>query len=172
MPDPLPQDGVPIQSMGDLKKLPVETLIEKLMQANRALQEEKRQSARKESETRNFIKIECDRLRNATSQHLRDLEDQNSTLLKSLTRLQIENDKCRHEITTLQVKLEAALTDRPEAPQETAHAGRALAPTPDGMHAGAPLAMPPASPALTGDPIPPKLPAPQSVPVVIQALPQ
>lgn len=171
MPDPLPQDGVPIQSMGDLKKLPVETLIEKLMQANRALQEEKRQSVRKEAEMRTLIKVECDRLRSATSQHTRDLEEQNSTLLKSLTRLQIENDKCKQEITTLQVKLEAALAARLEAPPEPAHAGRAFAPAPDPMHAGAPLAMPPASPALTGDPIPPK-PPPQSIPVIVQALPQ
>lgn len=174
MPDPLPQEGVAIQSMNDLKKLPVEVLIEKLMQANRALQEEKRQSARKDTEARAMIKLECDRLRSATSQHVRELEEQNTTLLKSLTRVQIENDKCKHEITTLQVKLEAALEYRMAITPEAAHAGRALAPVAEAMHPGTSLAMPPASPALSGDPIPPKPPPPPSVPVVVQAqaLPQ
>lgn len=171
MTDPLPQEGVPIQSMGDLKKLPVETLIEKLVQANRALQEEKRLSLRKDVEARATIKVECDRLRSATSQHVRDLEEQNSTLLKSLTRLQMENDRHRQEITTLQVKLEAALADREDTPPRTPHVARALAAAPDPMHAGAPLSMPPSSPALSGDPIPPKPPPAPGIPVVVQAQP-
>lgn len=171
MSTPLPQDGVPIQSMADLKSMPVETLIEKLMQANRSLQEEKRQSSRKDGEMRAFVKQECDRLRSVTSQHTRDLEEQNTTLLKSLTRLQNENDKLKQENTTLQVKLEAALSRYEATTPEAAAATRTLLPMSEPMHAGAPLSMPSPAPSLSGDPVPSKPPSSMPVTVVVQAQP-
>jgi hypothetical protein len=162
MPEPLPQEGVAIQSMGDLRKLPPEILIEKLIQANRQLQDERRQAVRKDVEAKSYIKTEYDRLRGATAQHIRDLEEQNSALLKSLTRLQTESDRFREQITTLQVKLEAALHGRNGAPLPPDDAGRPYSWT-EPTQLGAPLSTHAIPPPLSGDPIPPK---PPSAPVV------
>lgn len=177
MTNPLSQEGVAIQSMSDLKKLPPEALIEKFQQAARALDEEKRHSARKEQDAAVRLRMECDRLRTTTAQHIREIEEQNTTLLKSMTRLQIENDKLKHEITTLQVKLEMASSNNhprhePAMPLPLRHYPEGE-PLSSASHPGAPLAIAAPAPVLSGDMIPPKLPpVPQAAPVQAQALPQ
>lgn len=99
---PMPAEGVPIPTMGDLKKLPPEQLVERIVQANRALQ-------RKDAEWSQRLRQDMHQLRTATAQHVKELEEQNSTLLRSLTRLQMDNDKLKSQVTTLEVKLEAAM---------------------------------------------------------------
>lgn len=147
-------EGITIQSMADLKKLPPEVLIEKITASNRLVQEEKRNSARKESELQSRIRLECDRLRSATSQHVRELEEQNTTLLKSLTRLQMENDKLKQEITTLQVRIEMGPQRMEE--QISQSPVRALAEGSE-VSPGTPLMVAAPGPHLGGGAIPEKL---------------
>lgn len=154
---PMPVEGVPIPSMGDLKKLPPEQLVEKIVQANRALQ-------RRDGEWSLKLQQECNRLRTATAQHVKELEETNSTLLRSLTRLQMENDKLKSQITTLEVKLEAACMngngqrrfEEPSPIPVLPMSPRTLAQAPDlsPVPGPTPLAFAPSVPILTGETIP------------------
>lgn len=97
--------GVPIPSAQDLKKLSQQELLEKLAQANFSIQEANRIAERRVAEEKARSKQEMDRLRAATSQHTRDLENQNRVLLQSLSRLQSDLDKYQEEVVTLRVRL-------------------------------------------------------------------
>lgn len=170
---PNPAEGVPLPSMADLKKLPSEALIEQIRQANQALQQEKQASFRKDREWEARLKLECDRLRTATAQHNRELEEQNSTLLKSLTRLQGDLDKAKQEITTLQVRIE--IFQSQNGREEHTPAARALAHAPEPQHLGTTQLAPSSAPALMGAELPPKPPNPNPpapLPAQAQALPQ
>lgn len=171
-----PAEGVALPSIADLKKLPVEALIQKIADANRALMVEKQQSTRKDAEAAARLKLECDRLRAATSQHNRELEEQNTMLLKMLTKSQQENDKLKTEVTALQVRLDVLQAGRAAA-QDAPGSVRALPPSqelPALPLAAAPelgttpLAIAP-GPKLEGIALPPRPPSSQAAPVPAQA---
>lgn len=173
MTEPLQKQGVAIQSIGELKKLPPETLIDMLQESNRALQEEKRQGARREQDANSRVKMECDQLRKATATHTRELEEQNNTLLKSLTRLQAENDKLRQDIAKLEVKIELSSNGNNRG-ADTGAGGthRPLVATEAIAHPGDRLSVSEPSTRLSGEALPPKLPATVATAEPVQVPPQ
>lgn len=117
------EQGVPIP---DPRKLSQEELIALLQKATSDLQELRRATERRLHEADVKARTDLDRLRAATSGHAKDLEAQNSALLKSLARLQMEVDALRSEVAVLR-----AVPPGPPA------AGTSV---PGGIHAGLPIA--------------------------------
>jgi hypothetical protein len=129
-----PDEGVPIP---DPKQLSSKELLEKLAYANRELQEERKKVDRRIYEEQAKSRMDLERLRGTTANHTRDLENQNSALLKSLSRLQIEVEKLQVENMTLKIKLDG----NGRAPTEqTLRVGVG-----DHPHAGMATSAPPAS---------------------------
>lgn len=98
-----PDEGFPIP---DPKQLSTKELLEKLAHANRELQEERKKADRRIYEEQAKSRMDLERLRGTTANHTRDLENQNSALLKSLSRLQMEVEKLQVENMTLRIKLD------------------------------------------------------------------
>lgn len=152
----VPENGFTFQSANDLKKLPPEKLVDMLVQAGRA-------SDRRLLEEKQRSRADLERLRNTNSQHIRDLENQNGTLLKMLTRVQGENDQLKAEVVTLQVRLEGALSTAAaaagarldEAPVQKIPIAEVVASSPASVTPPAPIPIATSSgPSLSGEPIP------------------
>lgn len=97
--------GTPIPSMQDLKKLSQQELLDRLLQANFAIQEARKEAERRVAEERRRAAGDLDKLRVSTAQHNRELESDNKSLQRSLTRLQADFDKLQEETMMLRVKL-------------------------------------------------------------------
>ncbi len=104
MVEPMVEGGVPIM---DPKKLDVKDLIDRLTKANTENQEIRRNADRTLAATVEKHRLEIDRLRGTTANHIRDVEAENKALLRSLSRLQIESDALRNENIVLKSKLES-----------------------------------------------------------------
>lgn len=104
MVEPMAEAGVPIM---DPKKLDAKDLIDRLTKANTENQEIRRNADRKLAEAAEKHRLELDRLRGTTANHIRDVEAENKALLRSLSRLQIEADALRNENIVLKSKLES-----------------------------------------------------------------
>lgn len=104
-----PAEGIPIPQRVDLSKMDPKALFDQL-------QEERRSFERRLHEANSRAKMDLDRLRASTAQHTNDLEAENKTLMKSLTRLQQENDRLNQELTILRVRLEHNGQREAEAP--------------------------------------------------------
>lgn len=145
-----PAEGIPIPQTADPKKLDPKVLVEQI-------HEERRTAERRVAEERQRGRMELDRLRGATSQHIRDLEDQNKALLRSLSRLQLENDRLNEELVTLRVKLENnGVREEPQAAPPQPVRPASIVPMPDPIRLGPTLSIvPPAAPTLGGEPVPP-----------------
>lgn len=155
--DQIQQDGFTFQSANDLKKLAPEKLIDMLVQAGRTAE-------RRLLEEKQRSRADLERLRNTNSQHIRDLEEQNGTLLKMLTRVQGENDKLKSDVVTLQVRLEGAVAAAAAAaaagarleeapPVQKIAVAEAVAPAAGPAPAPIPIATN-NGPSLSGEPIP------------------
>ena len=87
----------------DIRHLDQKDLLERLAQANRDRQDD-RQRFEKQLQTLNTQRaVDIERLRATTAGHTRDLESQNSALLKSLARLQADVERLERENLTLRV---------------------------------------------------------------------
>lgn len=104
MVEPMAEAGVPIM---DPKKLDTKDLIDRLTKANTENQEIRRNADRKLAEAAEKHRLELDRLRGTTANHIRDVEAENKALLRSLSRLQIESDGLRNENIVLKSKLDS-----------------------------------------------------------------
>lgn len=138
--------GTPIPSNQDLKKLSQAELLERLAQANYAIQEANRNAERRVNDEKIRSKQEMDRLRTATAQHTKDLENQNQVLLRSLSRLQADLDKLQEEAVTLRVRLSNGNGYRSDEGRPSAVA------EPIQLGSSVPIAAP--TPQLSGDAIP------------------
>lgn len=148
-----PEQGTPIPSMQDLRKLNPQELLDKLAQANHALLEANRTWERRLGEEKLRAKQDLDRLRSANQQHMTDLEKQNMVLLRSLTRLQGDLDKLQEENVTLRVKLSNGNghKDEPSRPLGVA----------EPVQLGGTVAIAVPTPQLSGDAIPQQQPKTQ-----------
>jgi len=147
-------DGIALPQTADPRKMDPKALWDQL-------QEERRAADRRVLEEKQRSRMELERLRGATSQHIKDLEDQNKALLRSLSRLQRENDDLNREITTLQVKLdnngyreEAPVQAHPSVRTPVAPVTPVLEPP---MPPSAIQIVTPAAPTLGGEAIPPAI---------------
>jgi hypothetical protein len=104
MVEPMSEGGVPIM---DPKKLDTKDLMDRLQKVNTEMVEMRRNTDRKLAETAEKHRLELDRLRGTTANHIRDVEAENKALLRSLSRLQIESDALRNENIILKSKVDA-----------------------------------------------------------------
>ena len=139
-----PDSGIPIPSVQDLKKLSNQELLDRLAQANYAIQEAHRNAERRVNEEKQRSRQEIDRLRAATSQHTKELENSNQVLLRSLSRLQADLDKLQEENVTLRVRMNG----NGYKPEESRPAG-----VPE-VHLGTNVPIAPGAMQLSGDAIP------------------
>ena len=145
-----PDSGVPIPSVQDLKKLSNQELLDRLAQANYAIQEANRNAERRVNEEKQRSRQEIDRLRAATSQHTKELENSNQVLLRSLSRLQADLDKLQEENVTLRVRMNGNYK-----PEENRASG-----VPE-VHLGTNVPIAPGTMQLSGDAIPQQPPKQQ-----------
>jgi hypothetical protein len=138
-------EGTPIPSVQDLKKLTQQELLDRLGQANYAIQEANRNAERRVNDEKIRSRQDLERLRAANSQHIKDLENQNQVLLRSLSRLQGDLDKLQEEVVTLRVRLSNGNGYRSEE-------ARASAVPEIQLGTSVPIASP--TPQLSGDAIP------------------
>jgi DNA repair exonuclease SbcCD ATPase subunit len=110
----MPEAGTPIQ---DPKKLGAQELLERLQKATTELIEMKRNYERTLAVEKDKAKVELDRLRGTTANHIRDVEGEARALTRSLSRLQAEADQLRSENIVLRSKLES--NGHAEAVQQT-----------------------------------------------------
>jgi len=150
-----PDSGTPIPSVQDLKKLSNQELLDRLAQANYSIQEANRNSDRRVNEEKMRSKQEIDRLRAATAQHTKDLENSNQVLLRSLSRLQADLDKLQEENVTLRVRLGNGNGNGYRGDE-----GRS-APISEPVHLGSNVPIAPAAPQHSGDAIPQQPPKQQ-----------
>ncbi|HXX92247.1 MAG TPA: hypothetical protein VEN81_01355 [Planctomycetota bacterium] len=99
------ESGIPLPSMQDLKKLSQQELLDRLVQASYAIQEARKDAERRVAEEKRRGNEALDKLRVSTAQHNRELESDNKSLQRSLTRLQGDFDKLQEETMMLRVKL-------------------------------------------------------------------
>lgn len=147
-------EGVPIPRTADPKKMDPKELFD-------LLQTERRNSERALMDERQRARQQLEQLRNATSNHIRQLEDENKALLKSLTRMQNENERLSDEIVRLKMRLETGIKEEPaimeqHVPSIPVHPR--LAVQPDVIATGAQVPVVPRGPMLRGDPLPDRLP--------------
>src|SRR4029077_21204227 len=139
-----PDSGTPIPSVQDLKKLSNQELLDRLAQANYSIQEANRNADRRVNEEKLRSKQEIDRLRAATAQHTKDVENSNQVLLRSLSRLQADLDKLQEENVTLRVRMNGnAYRQEDTRPPSVSE-----------VHLGSSVPIAPATPQLSGDAIP------------------
>lgn len=140
-------EGTPIPSVQDLKKLTPPELLDRLGQANYAIQEANRNAERRVNDEKIRSRQDLERLRAANSQHIKDLENQNQVLLRSLSRLQGDLDKMQEEVVTLRVRLSNGNGSyRPEEARASAVA------EPIQLGTSVPIATP--TPQLSGESVP------------------
>lgn len=96
-------EGVAIPQPEPLKDDPQALKVE-IMRLTRQIQTERQATAQTLGAERAKSKAEMDKLRQATSQHGRDLENQNSALLQSLGRMKAENDELQRKVMMLEVQ--------------------------------------------------------------------
>lgn len=87
----------------DIRHLEQKDLLERLAQANRDRQDDRLKFDRLLQAAQVNGKVDIERLRATTASHMRDLEAQNSALLKSLARLQGDVERLERENLTLRV---------------------------------------------------------------------
>jgi chromatin segregation and condensation protein Rec8/ScpA/Scc1 (kleisin family) len=132
-------EGVPIQQPEPPKDDPQALKVE-IMRLTRQIQAERQASAQTLATERAKGKAEMDKLRQATSQHGRDLENQNSALLQSLGRMKAENDELQRKVMMLEVQSTQAVQTVPRVQAEPTST----------------VAVLPQVPALSGEAIPQK----------------
>jgi hypothetical protein len=149
-----PAEGIPIPQRIDPAKMDSKAIWDQLL-------EERRGYERRIQEERVKAKADLDRLRATVGQHANALEVENRTLMKSLTRLQQENDRLTQELTILRLRLEAngRTPVSEELPASMPPASIQAAPTARLQAAAEPAlgAVPivaPAPPVLAGEPVP------------------
>lgn len=104
----------------DPRAIDPQELMRQISDRERALQEERKHSERRVAEEKDRSRFDMDRLRAATSQHVKDIEAQNAALVRSIARLQADLDRLSIENTTLRIRLEQASNGRhPEPPAAT-----------------------------------------------------
>lgn len=87
----------------DIKHLEAKELLERLAQSNRDRQDERQRYEKQLQAASTQRAVDVERLRATTAGHTRDLESQNSALLKSLARLQADVERLEREVLTLRV---------------------------------------------------------------------
>lgn len=97
-------EGTPIPTPIDQSKDDPQVLRAEILRLSRQLQAERQAAAQTLASERNKWRAEMDKLRQATSQHGKDLENQNSALLQSLGRMKAENDELQRTIMRLEVR--------------------------------------------------------------------
>jgi len=148
-----PDSGAPVPSMQDFKKLSQQELLDRLVQANHSILEANRTAERRVNEEKRRGVENLDNLRRSTAQHIKELESDKQSLLRSLTRLQAEYDKLQEETMMLRVKLSMHGNGNREEPRPVT-----MAEPVQPMGVSIPVAMP--APELTGSAIP-SAPKPQ-----------
>jgi hypothetical protein len=141
--------------MQDLKKLTQPELLDRLGQANYAIQEANRNAERRINEEKIKSRQQLEQLRAATSQHTRDVESENSMLRRMLTRIQGDLDKLQEEVVILRVRLS---NGNGSYRQEEGTRASAIS-EPIQLGSTVPIASP--TPQLSGDAIPQQQPKPQ-----------
>lgn len=134
-------EGVAIPSASDPAKEDPKVLLKQIGELNRTLLSERQAAAQALANEKFKQQAEMTKLRQSTSQHRSDLENQNSALLQSLGRLKEENDQLKKEILTMQLRTAQADTPRVQAEPASTVA----------------VAVVPHSPSLGGEAIPAKL---------------
>lgn len=97
-------EGVPVPQQPEPLKDDPQALKSEIMRLTRQIQSERQASAQTLAAERAKSKAEMDKLRQATGQHGRDLENQNSALLQSLGRMKAENDLLQKQIMMLEIQ--------------------------------------------------------------------
>lgn len=132
-------EGVPVPQQPEPLKDDPQVLKVEIMRLTRQIQAERQAAAQMLAGERVKSKAEMDKLRQATSQHGRDLENQNSALLQSLGRMKAENDELQRKVMMLEVQGAQTLPRVQAEPTST-------------------VAVALATPALSGEAIPQKNP--------------
>lgn len=145
-----PDSGIPIPSVQDLKKLSNQELLDRLAQANYAIQEANRNAERRVNEEKQRSKQDIDRLRASTAQHNKDLENSNQVLLRSLSRLQADLDKLQEENVTLRVRMNGGYRTEESRPSGVPE-----------VHLGTNVPIAPSQMQLSGDAVPQQPPKQQ-----------
>ncbi len=97
-------EGVPLPPQIEQTKDDPALLRAEIMKLSRQLQAERQASAQTLAVDRIKCKTEMDKLRQATYQHAKDLDNQNSALLQSLGRMKAENDELQKTIMRLELR--------------------------------------------------------------------
>lgn len=97
-------EGTPIPQQPEPLKDDPQVLKNEIIRLTRQIQAERQATAQTLASDRAKCKAEMDKLRQATSQHGRDLENQNSALLQSLGRMKAENDELQRKVMMLEVQ--------------------------------------------------------------------
>lgn len=100
-------EGVVVPQQPEPLKDDPQALKVEIMRLARQIQSERQAAAQTLSAERAKSKAEMDKLRQATGQHGRDLENQNSALLQSLGRMKAENDELQKKIMMLEIQGQA-----------------------------------------------------------------
>lgn len=97
-------EGLPVPQQPEPLKDDPQVLKSEIMRLARQIQSERQAAAQTLSGERSKAKADMDKLRQATGQHGRDLENQNSALLQSLGRMKAENDELQKRIMMLEIQ--------------------------------------------------------------------
>lgn len=97
-------EGVPVPLQPEPLKDDPQVLKEKIIQLTRQIQSERQAAAQTLASAQAKSRAEMDKLRQATGQHGRDLENQNSALLQSLGRMKAETDELQKRIMMLEIQ--------------------------------------------------------------------
>lgn len=97
-PAPTPEVPKPLDPGAEIRRPDLQMLLQDLASSQRTLFEERRHAERRLAEERERSRWEQERIRTELLDRLKDSERQNDVLVRSLGRLQSENEKLREQI--------------------------------------------------------------------------
>lgn len=87
----------------EIKRPDVQLMLQDLAQARRDLYEERRHGEKRVFEERERSRWELERVRTELTTKMSDIDRQNDALIRSLGRLQADNDRLREEVASLRL---------------------------------------------------------------------